>query len=405
MATPEAGLPVYADGTARINALLGASLDVVIPPGVYTIYGELDVRNGQTISAAADTKVILKTADGYTGRIINASYERVTVRNITFDGNYARRMSLEGAGNSAALVHVANGADSVFENNVFQYAPSHAMYVYKSPRVKIRGNTFHETYYAIRMDGDNLPESGTIEGNAFKNTDAYKSIQHLTATATHNLVVRNNTWEGAGLAEPTSHGYEGTWGNSIYIFDSTGYLVEGNKVGRNHWSSLVSGSNGKNAIIRNNSFTDGKTSIAAWIEQGGAEYITFDSNQLDGGLFVGDNGGDHLTITNNVIRSRGVGIDVSFATKTALIQGNKFYKRAGYERTGSGIYLWEKKDPATNVQVIGNHIEGYDRGISVSNYQGIGTVYGISLSGNTFANNNVNVHVSPSITLAKPLGQ
>jgi len=396
--------PTYADGTARLNALLNGSLNVAIPAGTYVITGELNVRDGHVIAAAPDAQVILKAGDGYAGHIIRAIDKRITVRGITFDGNYASRLSLEG-NEGASLISLTGASGSVFENNKFQYAPSFAIWNYRSTQLQIRGNTFLETYHAIRIDGADLDNSGTIENNTFKNTAAFKSIQHVEAVYTRGLVVRANTMEGAGLAEPSSHGYEGTWGNSIYIFNSTGYLVEGNRVGKNYWSSLVSGMNGTNAVIRNNTFTDGPlTPIAAWIEQEGAAYITFDGNQLDGGLFVGDNGGDHLTITNNVIRSRSVGVDVSFAAKDVLLQNNKFFSKAGY-RNENGAYLWEKKDPATNVRLIGNHFEGFNNGIAINNMGGTGTVYGITLSGNTFANNNQNIWVPGGITLSRPLGQ
>jgi nitrous oxidase accessory protein NosD len=218
-------------------------------------------------------------------------------------------------------------------------------------------------------------------------------------------VVRGNTMSGAGLAQPTAHGYEGTWGNSIYIWNSSGHLVELNKVSGNYWSSLVSGQNTVNGTIRNNNFGDGvATSRAVWIEQVGANHITLDSNQLDGGLSAGDTGGDYLTITNNTIRSRDVGIDVSFAAKNVTIQGNTITSKAGY-RLDNGIYLWEKSTPDVNVQVRNNAISGFDKGIAVNNMGGTGTVYGVQLSGNTFSGNNVNVWVPSTIKLNQPLGQ
>ena len=399
---PDESLIVYPDGTARINALLNASLNVAIPAGVYMITGALDVRNGHVISAQAGAQVTLKAAGSYTGAIVLTSDKSFTLRGLTFDGNYGQRLSSEGSIN-ATLIQVSGGSNVTLENNQFQYAPSFAIWAWRSASMQIRGNTFLECWHPIRMDGNNLP-SGVIENNTFHNTAAFKSIQHIEAIATVNLVVRGNTMRGAGLGEPTKHGYEGTWGNSIYIWNSTGHLVEGNKVYANYWSSVVSGAGATNGIIRNNYFSDGpNTGCAVWIEQAGAAYITVDSNDMDGSIEVGDSGGDHCTITNNTIRSRSYGINVNSAAKDVLIQNNRLYSKS--IRTNLGVYLWQKTTPDVNVRLINNHIEGFDKGVAINNMGSTGTVYGISLSGNTFANNNTNVWVPSSITLNQPLGQ
>ena len=393
---------MYQDGTARINALLGAGLDVGIPAGIYMITGELNVRDGQVISAATGAQVILKTAPTYGGRIVNAYDKRFTLRGLTFDGAYADRLSLEGSTN-ATLLQIVGGTVTL-ENNRFQYAPSFAIWAWRSALMQVRGNTFLECFQPIRMDSSNL-QAGVIENNTFQNTAAFKSIQHIDAIATVNLVVRGNTMSGAGLAEPTSHGYEGTWGNSIYIANSTGYLVESNKVYVNHWSAMVSGSGATNGIIRSNYLSEGAVCTAAlWIEQPGAAYITVDRNEFDGGISCGDTGGDNITITNNTIRSKSVGIDANSGAKTVLIQGNKISSKAGY-RFNNGLYLWEKNTTDVNVGVFDNQIEGFDNGIAINNSYGVGTVYGIRLSGNTFASNNTNVWVPSGIVLNQPLGQ
>ena len=343
----------------------------------------------------------MKTAATYAGRILTTYDASYTLRGLTFDGGYADRSSLEG-NTGATLLHIVGGSNVTLENNQFQYAPAYAIWTYRSITMQVRGNTFLECWQPIRMDANNL-NSGVIENNVFTNTAAYKSIQHIDAMNTVSLVVRGNTMRGAGLAEPSSHGYEGTWGNSIYIYNSTGHLVELNKIYANHWSALVSGLGATNGIIRNNYMSDGPVSPQAiWIEQPGAAYITVDSNQLDGGISCGDTGGDHLTITNNTIRSRSVGIDVNFGAKTVLIQGNTITSRAA-SRFENGIYLWNKSTTDVNVGIYNNSIQGFDKGIAINNPGGVGTVYGIRLSGNTFSNDNVNVWIPSRIKVDHPL--
>jgi hypothetical protein len=383
--------------------MLASSLTVAIPSGVYMITGPLSVRDGQVIAPAVGAQVTFKAASGYSGGMISTVDQSFTIRGVTFDGSYADRLGLEGT-DGANLLNITGGSNVTLENNTFEYAPAQAIWTYRSASMQIRGNKFLECWQPIRMDANNLV-AGVIENNTFTNTTAYKSLQHITAINTVNLAVRSNTMSGAGLAEASSHGYEGTWGNSIYIFNSTGHLVELNTVSGDHWSALVSGQNATNGTIRNNTFGDGvATPMAMWIEQIGAQNITVDSNQLDGGIFMGDTGGDYITVTNNTIRSRSVGIDVGFAAKHVTLQGNTITSKANY-RFNNGIYLWDKTSPDVNVQVLSNAISGFDAGIAVNNDGSTGTVYGIKLSGNTFSNNNVNVSVPSTITLNQPLGQ
>lgn len=390
--------------------MLGSSLNVAIPSGVYMISGGLNVRDGQVIEAAPGAVVVLKTVAGYTSSIIATSDKSFTLRGITFDGNYANRTAQEGA-NTANLLTINGGNNVTLENNTFQYAPSNAVWAYRSANLQIRGNSFVECWQSVRLDGNRLP-SGTIENNTFTNTTAYKSIQHITAINTTNLVVRGNTMSGAGVAEPTSHGYEGTWGNSIYVFNSDGYLVENNTVGKNYWSSIVVGQNSTNVMVRNNRFSHGTNfgntggKQSSWIEQIGARDITFTGNTLIGGLSAGDIGGDYLTITYNdiTVPPGGTGINADFQFDHGLIAHNTI-REAGGGRTSTGIFLWKKDTPDVSMQLINNTITGFKNGIGINNDQGIGTVYGISLSGNTFSNNSTNVWVPSGITLAQPLGQ
>jgi hypothetical protein len=401
-ATPTT-LPVYTDGASRVNALLAANLNVAIPAGVYLINTELSVRDGQVIAPATGAQVILKAAPGYTGRMISTVDQNVTVRGLTFDGSYADRLSLEGNA-SANLINIVGSSNVVLEDNTFQYAPAYAIWSYRSAQLQIRANKFIECWEPIRIDANNLA-GGTIDSNTFTNTAAFKSIQHIDAMNTVGLTVSNNTMSGAGLAEPSSHGYEGTWGNSIYIFNSSGYLVTGNTTSGNHWSGMVSGQYTTSSTIRGNTFGDGVgTSAALWVEQVGTTSITVDTNQLDGGLSMGDTGGDYITVKNNTIRSRSVGIDVNFAAKHVTFSGNTVTSKAA-TRTDNGVYLWSKNTPDVAISLSSNSFSGFNNGIAINNDAGLGTVYGISLSGNTFSNNNVNIWVPSTITLNQPLGQ
>lgn len=395
-------LTVYTDGTARLNQMLDASLNVTIPAGIYIITESLKVRNNHVISAAANAQVILKAADTYKGQLIYLYYTKATIRGLTFDGNYSKRLQLE-RDDYASLIMISNSNNVILENNKFQYGPSYGVWSANSPLIQIRGNTFFEVYQPIRIDGGNQ-ESGVINKNTFTNTKAYKSFQHIDAIWTKNLIISENTFEGAGLGEPSYKGILGTWGNSIYIHHSTGHIVEKNKVYKNYWAALVSGTQATHGIIRNNYFMGWGSAVAVWMEQPGAEYLTFENNEVDGGISIGDNGANHFIIRNNIIRSNITGIDATFGAKDVLIEGNQFIS-TDTKRSNMGVYLFEKNTPDVNVRVHNNSFKGFGTGISINNYQGQGSVYGINLKGNTFENNKTNIWINPGLKLMAPLGQ
>jgi hypothetical protein len=388
--------PEYPDGTARLRALLASTLQADIPAGTYIVSATLQPRDGQVIGAAAGAAVTLKASPALQGPILDSDGRRFTARGLVFDGSRAERPA-QGEPDGA-LVALRHAGGVVLERNTFRLAPSAAIWSHAS-KIEVRGNAFLECHHAIRIDGAQ-EEGGAIEDNVFTNTAAFGSLQHITAINTAGLVVRGNTMSGAGLREPATHGPEGTWGNSIYIFDSTRHVIERNVVGGNRWSSLVSGRRATHGTVRQNRFGDGlSTPMAMWIEQEGAGYMRVEENRLDGGMLVGDEGGDHIEVTGNTIVTRGVGIDVSFAARDVLIQGNTITSRAP-RSSHNGIYLWDKTARETDVRVRGNRIEGFENAIAINNPGGVGTVRGIRLEDNTFANNKVDVWIPRAITMA-----
>lgn len=397
-------MPTYTDGSARIAALLSAGTTVSIPDGVYLMTSPMSPRDGQVIAPTNAGKVMIKAAPGYAGQLVNSVDVSYTIRGLIFDGAYASRTSLEGA-QTASLVSITGGTNVTLDGNTFQYGPAFGIWAWRSNAPQILNSQFIEVYHPVRMDGNNLP-GGTIQGNTFTNTAAYHSIQHVEVVNTTGLVVRGNTMSGVALGVPVNHGYEGTWGNSIYIFNSSGFLVENNTVGANYWSAIVAGQYSTNATIRGNTFARGigqsYATQAVWIEQIGNQYVTLDNNTVNGGVSVGDTGGDYLTITNNRIYAPGVGIDFNSAAKHATVSGNTITSTAA-TRFNNGMYLWDKSTPDVNFQITNNAISGFDNGIAANNPGSTGVVYGIHLSGNTFSNVNRNTWSGASV--AAPWGQ
>jgi hypothetical protein len=390
------------NGDATLIALIAATSGAnIIPPGgiVYVLDAPVAIPSGKSFFGADGTSVTLKRANGYTGHLLTlTSCTGSAVRNITIDGNYANNLASEGS-SSACSIQVSGGSGNAIEHVKFLNTPSFAVWAFNSPGISVRYNQFEECYHPVRIDGNNLPNTGWIEGNDFLNTSAFKSIQHIEAINTRTLFVRHNTMVGAGLAEPTSHGFEGTWGNSIYIFNSDAPLVENNTIGTNYWSSCVIGQGCTNAVVQRNSFARGSHATALnsmWVEQSGCAYATVTRNILGGGMLIGDGGGDHSSITYNTITTDGVGIDVSTDAKDILIRYNTITRRAG---TNNGIYLWEKRPQPINCRVLDNSIIGFDKGIAINNSGAVGTVFGLTITGNYFSGCTTNIWIPGTITV------
>jgi hypothetical protein len=392
------------NGDATLIALIAGTsgTDIVPPDGiVYVVDAAVAIPSGKNFHAAAGTSVTIKAANGYTGHLLTLTgCINSAVRNITFDGNYANRTAQEGS-SSACAIMVSGGSGNSVEYNKFLNTPSFAVWAYSSPGLSIRYNQFEETYHAVRIDGNNLANTGWIEGNDFLNTSAFKSIQHIEAINFRDLFIRHNVrMTGAGLAEPTSHDFEGTWGNSIYLWNFDVCTVENNRAGGNYWSAVVSGQGGTNGVFKRNEFDDGlMTPCAMWIEQAGAEYITTTSNIVNGSIEIGDTGGDHCTITRNRITTSQMAINVNSAAKDILIQYNTMIS-TDVVPTDRGIYLWDKSTPTgIDCRVLDNTFVGFNNGVEINNPGGVGTVYDITVTGNYFEDCNTIVEIPGGITV------
>jgi uncharacterized protein (TIGR02217 family) len=389
-------------GATTLNALLtGSSTIINAPAGIYIISAPVVIPTGKTLQAAAGVSVVLRAADGYTGNMVTmTSVTGSSLKNVTVDGNQPNRSSTEGL-NTADAVMISGGSGNTVQNVKFLQTPSYAVWSFNSPGLNVKYNDFQDCWEPIRVDGNNVVSSGSIDGNKLTNTSGFKSIQHIEAINTKNIQIKNNTFVGAGLAAPTSHGADGTWGNSIYIFDSDGYLVENNTVYASYWSGIVSGQNGTNATIQYNYFEPGVgRTQAAWIEQTGSDTVTFTKNILKGGLSVGDTGGDHLTLTSNdiTVPAGGTGIDCNSAFRHGTISGNHI-KQKTLGHTDKGMYLWDKSTAGVAISVTSNFIEGFSEGISINNPGGTGTVYGLTITGNTFSSNTTNIAIPGTLTI------
>lgn len=322
-----------------------------------------------------------------------------SVKNILMDGNWTARSAYEAT--SATGVQIQGGSACTVENCEFLNMPSFGVWVYNSNNLSIAYNYFNETYHPIRIDGNNLSDCGSVVGNTFYNTSAFRSYQSLEIINTLGVQIKHNTFEGAGKLEPTTHGGEGTWGNSIYIYASSNYLIENNTCRSAYWAACVCGQSSTNVTVKNNYFSHGVLGGTTgglnsfWFEQAGADGLRMSKNYLNGGFLVGDIGGNNCIIEDNVIDTYDVGIDVSFACTNGCIQRNKINRLAG---TDYGIYLWEKHPAPISVSVLNNVFTDFGTAIFTNNSGGAGTAFGLTILSNTFVNCTTNIDKPAALT-------
>lgn len=371
------------------NLISAGGADVVIPGSTtYIISNPIAVPSGKTVRAATGSTVVCKARSSYTGHIFTMTFANsASVKNITLDGNWTQRSAMEGTSGSCG-VQIQGGSACSVENCEFLNMPSFGVWVYNSNNLGVRYNYFNETYHPIRIDGNNLSDCGEVVGNNFYNTSAFRSYQGLEVINSLALQIKHNTFEGVGKLTPTVHGGEGTWGNSIYIYASSNYVIENNTCRSAYWSSCVCGQSSTNVTVKNNYFSHGVFGGSTgglnsfWFEQAGADTIRISKNYFNGGFLVGDTGGNNCIIEDNVIDTYDVGIDVSFACTNACIQRNRLNCLAG---TDNGIFLWEKHPAPISVSVLNNVFNNFTTAIFTNNSGGAGTAFGLTITGNTFS--------------------
>lgn len=379
-----------ASGATTINGLItaaGVNGTVTIPGNIiYTISTPIVPLAGQTIQAAIGTNVVLKAANGYTNVIFDISYiTNVRIQNLTIDGNYANRTAQEGLQGSC-LFQVSHGSGHTIQSCAINNAPSYGVWVWGSPNITIRLNTGTQCYQPVLVDGSSLGNTGIIEGNVFSSNSSVKSLQGIEVMYSGNVTIKSNTLTGFGLQTPTSHGFEGTWGNSIYISTTDVYLVENNTCTGPYWSGCVCGSGAANGTVKYNYFdrgTYGPAAASFWYEQPGANNLLCTRNIHNGGVSMGDTGGNNITFTFNQISCDEVGMDVNSGCITATITDNTVTSRDTVN-ADNGCFLWAKTDPTTNVQVLRNTFTKFLNAVFINNGGGTGTFYGLTVQGNTF---------------------
>lgn len=399
---------VDSNGSATINNLISAGGAVVTIPGstTYLVSTPIVIPSGKTLQAATGTSVTLKALSSFSGEMIWMNgVVGASLKNVTVDGNWTQRSALEGA-NTYQLM-IAGGSGNTVQNCAFTNSPHYGVWVWSARATTIQYNTFNEVYHPVRIDGSSLSDTGAVTGNTFYNTSAFKSIQALEMINTRNISVMHNTFQGVGLAVPTSHGFEGTWGNSIYIYNSDNILIENNTCNPSYWSGCVVGAAATHAVVKRNYFSKGLSITAVnnsnsfWNEQPSADIILIQRNIFDGGMSIGDGGGNHYTIEDNIVNAYGGAINLNYAANQGIVQRNILNRINNQGSADYGIFLWEKDVTfgPVNVSVLNNVINGFPNGIYMNNGGGVGQVIGLTVTGNSFSACGTNINIQTPISI------
>lgn len=395
-------------GYTTITGIIAGTVgtDITLPGDTnYIIDQAIQMPTGKNLQAADGTTVYFTRAASYNGNLIEAtSCVGSSISNIRFEGKVDDGThSAAEADSNACAIRIFGGSGITIQHCKFYRDPSYALYVYSHSLPIIQYNDFEDSWAGVLVDGNNLSDSGLVQGNRIVNTSTYKSWQGVTAHNTSNFRVFHNIIGGQGLRAPTVHGADGTYGISINIYASNAYVVENNSCTTPYWASFVSGAAGINGFVRHNYFLGGYGALpnttlrgySSWITGVGADNISMDLNFCDGAIMVGDTGGgDHCSLTNNAINAWGVGIDVRDFALNCLIQANNISRLGG---SNNGILLFNKNTAAVNCRVLGNNIVGFSTGISITNTGGTGTVFGLTVTGNVFFGCTTDISVPVAI--------
>lgn len=394
---------VDSNGAVTINQMISAGgADIVLSGSTtYIVNAPIAIPTGKTVRAATGTSVTVKAQSAYAGQIFTMTFcVGSALKNITIDGNWTQRSAREAQADAG--IQISGGSGNTVEHCEFFRMPSYGIWEYNSRAVTFIHNQFTEAYSPIRIDGNSLSAGGSIIHNNFFNTSAFHSIQSLEMINTRDIQIFHNVFEGAGNGVPVTHGFEGTWGNSIYVFNSSNYWIENNTCNKAYWSSCVVGQDSHNVTCTRNEFWNGTHTPSAqqsfWFEQASASGLTVSRNIFHGGVSFGDSGGNYPVMEDNLVTTEGVGLDLNAGCNHAIIQRNIFTRAT--PGTNNGIFMWEKTAMPVDVKIQNNVFNGFAVGVQANNSGGSGAVFGLTITGNSFSACTTAIQMIPSTNFA-----
>lgn len=281
--------------------------------------------------------------------------------------------------------------------------PEIGIEIYNSHNVVIENCNFQNLYHAVYSRNISGRNYGlTIRNCRVENNDInLKSHNLIYLYNTDDIVIENVKVSGAGLyyLNNTQYpGFLGTWGNGIYLFNADRVRVKDVVSVNNFWSGIVIGQNSKNVLCESSFFSyntstqNPPTTTASWVEMPGCEKVIFKGNILFGGLSlggtdnIGSNAANLIIVSDNLIQSPSYGIDVDMGLKQGIITNNIILcTQSDYGVEKKGIYLWDKSPnqfDRIGLIVSNNIVKGFSVGIYINRPGAVGTVEGLTITGN-----------------------
>jgi hypothetical protein len=330
----------------------------------------------------------LKDNAGKFGLLIYNSSE-VVVRDVVF-------RNFSGAG-----VVIMGGGRVIFERCVFENN-SMAVAINHTP-LDFEGEIIGFGYVdRVEFYGCEFYNDSSILASA--NVKAYNL---LYSRMVENLIVDDCYFEGAGLGAPNDAAL-GTWGNGIYVWQSQNVIIHNVKSKENYWSSVVIGQEANSVVVTDSFLSKGLNSTAAlWIEQPSCEQIIVTGNQINGGVSMGDNGGQKVIFSKNIVNNPNYGLDISTYALDVVISNN-IISGDGYQTNSKGMHIYNHKNSSSKQTVIitSNIVSGYEAGIYLNNDYAVGNLYNLIITNNFCEDNTYpfvvggNVQFTESVVIA-----
>jgi hypothetical protein len=336
-----------------------ALLGTFTAPILMVVKGQQDVKIDNVI---LDGK--LKDNIGKFGLLIRNSSE-VVVRDVVFRNFWGAGVVVMGGGRVVF-------ERCIFENNSMAVAINH-MPLNFDGEVLGFGYVDRIEFYGCEFYND-------LSVLASANVKAYNL---LYSRMVENLVIDGCYFEGAGFGAANDAAL-GTWGNGIYVWQSRNVGIHNVKSKENYWSSVVIGQEADSVVITDSFLSKGLNSSAAlWIEQAGCRQVVVSSNQINGGVSMGDNGGQKVIFSKNIVNNPNYGLDISTYALDVVISNN-IISGDGYQINSKGMYVYNHKNPSSRQTVIitSNIVSGYEAGIYLNNDYAVGDLYNLIITNN-----------------------
>jgi len=260
---------------AEINAALSMADTVILCPGTYWLSGSIRLGNNQTLQGSG-LATVLKLKDNYNADIsliVAISKSRVTIANLTVDGNKANQTDGEQYGiyfenttnskiESCHIMNMMGGgiflvssSNNVIAGNICQNNDYDGIFLFDSSNNNtVTGNTCQNNGGSGILLTDS--SNNRVTGNTCQNNFDGISLIDSSNNAVAGNTCQNNGGNGISLAyfgnnTVTGNICQNNGFNGIYLFDSSNNTVAGNTCQDNDSCGILLVNSSNNTVTGN----------------------------------------------------------------------------------------------------------------------------------------------------------